>query len=155
MTGFRGSCEQECSEPGMMSPALLDYVTAFCLWQHPTCSCRSLQAQGWSRAWGISESWCTTYDKLSVLPLAGGLWGRVECLLPCCTIGFDLLCVCGLPGPFTKMSQNSLCVCYPPHPVHSANAPVPLRRPLMQIENDQSKLQPSPWKRSLTITGPY
>lgn len=71
--------------------------------------------------------------------------------------GFELLCVHGPPGPFTKISQSSLCVCHCPHQIPWANTPVPLLRPSMQIENDQSKLQPSPWKRltSLTITGPY
>lgn len=87
VTGFPGSCEQGGAEPGVIPPALLDDVTAFYIQ-------RAAAEASRHRAQENSEPWCTTYNKLSVLPLAVGLWGTVECLyqviLTSCVHGHSL-----------------------------------------------------------------
>lgn len=83
VTGFPGSCEQGGAEPGVIPPTLLDDVTAFYIQR---------AAAEVSRARGNSEPWCTTCNKLSVLPLAVGLWGKVECLYHAVPGDFNLLC---------------------------------------------------------------
>lgn len=144
------SCEQGGAEPGVRPPALPDYVTVFAsdsIQQAAAEASRHRDGAGHKETHSLGAP-CVINWACSLLP-----WGFGGHRVP-----LTMLCQLVL----TSSVFMVLSLKYPKAPCAFAIVPTmfPQQMPLClcwgsNADGDQTELQPSPWKSSLTFIGPY